>query len=299
MNFKNKVYLAPMANITTSPFRLLCKKFGADVLVTEMISANALTRNNKSTWKLAERSPKESPIGIQLFGGKPDIIVKAGKLVQDKFDFIDFNFGCPAAKVLKQGAGSALLKRKNQVGKIIECLSGLDIPVTAKIRSGFTSKTVNAVEIAQVIEDKGASAVAIHARTTDQGYSGTADWNVIKEIKRNVSIPVIGNGDIFSGEDAKRMKKETNCDSIMVGRGAMGNPFIFREINKGSKPVSLNERIKTLLSISDDLDFINFKVQAMNFMRDFHGCSKARRDISLTKTKGQIGKVLDKVSSLE
>lgn len=294
MNFKNKLYLAPMAKITSSPFRILCKKQGADILVTEMVNANTITRNNKSTWKLTEHKKAENPIGIQLFGSRVDILYKAGKLVQNSFDFIDLNLGCPASKIIKQGAGSALLKRKNQIKKIIEKLSGLDKPITAKIRSGFKRKII-APEIAQICENAGAKAIAIHARTMSQAYSGNADWNVIKEVKKSVSIPVIGNGDIFSEQDAKNIKKQTKCDSIMVGRAAIGNPFIFRDIKKGTKKVSIKQRINSLLSIAKDLDLKNFKMQALYFIKDFQGASKTRLKFSRIKTKENLIKELKKV----
>ena len=303
MDFKNKLFLAPMAGVTSPAFRELCKQYGADVVVTEMVSANALVRKNKATWKLAEFSEKERPIGIQLFAGKPEDIIEAGKLIKDKYDFIDVNMGCPAKKVIKQGAGSALLKKKEKVAKIVKGLVKLGKPVTIKIRSGIGKSSINAVEIARVAEENGASAVFIHARTACQGYSGKADWKIIKAVKDAVKIPVIGNGDVTNGLDALRMYEDTGCDSIMVGRAAMGNPFVFREIKgllqkgKEIKPANLGDRIKAFLSIQQRLPFNETKAQALYFIKDVKDAAQLRQKVSRIKSRDELISALKSISN--
>ena len=294
-----------MAGVTSVPFRELCRRYGADAVVTEMISANALVHNNKATLKLLNHSEEERPVGVQLFGGKTEFILGAAKLVKNDFDFIDLNFGCPAKKIIKQGAGAALLKRKNRIKEIVEAVSGLNVPLSVKIRSGIDKQHINAIEIAEICEEAGANAIFIHARTISQGYSGKADWNVIKAVKENVKIPVIGNGDIFNPIDALRMYQETKCDSLMIGRGALGNPFIFREIKslvdkgKEMQPATLGERIKAFLSIQQRLNFNEAKAHALYFLKDFRDCSKLRLQLSTIKEREELIEALDKISNLK
>jgi tRNA-dihydrouridine synthase B len=305
MNFKKKLFLAPMAGVTNVPFRELCRNYGADAVVTEMISINALIRNSKPTLKLLQHSKEESPVGVQLFGGKPEFVSKAAKMVEKDFDWVDFNFGCPAKKILKQGAGSALMKRPARVKEIVEALRVVNKPVTVKIRSGWDKASINAVEIAQISQDAGADAIFIHARTTSQGYSGKADWNVIKNVKKAVKIPVIGNGDVFSALDAMSMYYETKCDSVMVGRGALGNPFIFKEIKKllktgkEIKPANLGERIKVFLTIQQRFNFNDMKAQALYFIKDFKDAASLRMKISRMKARPDIVNALKIVSNIK
>ena len=241
--FKNKIFLGPMAGVTDLPFRLLCKEQGADVMVTEMVSAKGLYYGSRKTDLLLQTDDREKPVGVQLFGSDPDIMAgEAEKLAKRGFDFIDINMGCPVPKIVNNGEGSALMKNPELAERIVRSIvEAVDIPVTVKIRAGFTKESINAHEMARAIESGGASAVAVHARTREQYYSGESDWSVIKAVKAAVKIPVIGNGDITCGEDAVRMKEETGCDSVMVARAAKGNPWVFREI-KGYLDGNVPER---------------------------------------------------------
>jgi nifR3 family TIM-barrel protein len=229
---ENNVFLAPMAGVTDMPFRILCKEQGCGLLYTEMISAKGIYYNDIKSFKLAHIDPVEEPTALQIFGSEPDIMAKvAEKLSQLNTAIIDINMGCPTPKITKNGEGSALLRNPELVGKIVKEVSKASSkPVTVKIRKGWDDNSVNAVEIAKIAEDNGAAAITVHGRTREQFYSGKADWETIKNVKKAVSIPVIGNGDIFSEEDALKMLKDTGCDAVMVGRGAQGNPWIFKKI---------------------------------------------------------------------
>lgn len=221
-----------MAGVTDLPFRLLCKEQGAGLLCMEMVSAKAILYKNRNTESLLEIDPRENPVSLQLFGSDPEIISKIAHQIEDKpFDILDLNMGCPVPKIVNNGEGSALMKNPKLAGEIIrETVKAIDKPVTVKIRKGFDDEHINAVEMAKIAEDAGAAAVAVHGRTREQFYSGRADWDIIRQVKEAVSIPVIGNGDLLTAEDVIAMEQQTGCDGFMIARGAQGNPWIFRQI---------------------------------------------------------------------
>lgn len=232
VELENQVILAPMAGVTDLPFRLLCKEQGAGLLSMEMVSAKAISFHNKNTESLMEIDKREHPIALQLFGSDPDLISEVAKSIEDRpFDILDINMGCPVPKVVNNGEGSALMKNPRLIGEIVEkTVRAIKKPVTVKIRKGFRESCINAVEVAKIAQESGASAIAVHGRTREQYYHGTADWDIIRQVKQAVKIPVIGNGDVVSPETAKAMLEQTGCDAVMVGRAAKGNPWIFRQI---------------------------------------------------------------------
>jgi tRNA-dihydrouridine synthase B len=307
MNFpelSSDTILAPMAGVTDVAFRLLCKKYGASLTVTEMISANALARNNQATIKMIDVVEEEKPRVIQLFGQNTENLVKAAKYCEDKCEILDLNLGCPATKIIRQGSGSALLQRPTKVKEIVEALvQAVNIPVTVKIRLGIRKSNINVVKIAKICEEAGAKLIAIHARTQKQGYTGKADWNWIKKVKNEVKIPVAGNGDVKTVEDYIKIKEETNCDFVMIGRASMGNPYLFKQIDDYNKTGKYSKRDKKqqiqdffeYLNLAEkyNINFNNIKFHAQAFTKGIPGSSKFRNELSKTKNSLEIKKTME------
>ena len=311
VEIKNKVVLAPMAGICDNAYRTIVKEMGAGLICAEMVSDKAIYYNSKKTIDMLYMSEEERPISQQIFGSDIDSFVYAAKYIEKnmKPDIIDINMGCPVPKVaLRAQAGSALLKSPEKVYEIVKAVvETVNVPVTVKIRSGWDSNNINAVQIAKLIEKAGASAITIHARTRAQGYSGKADWNIIKQVKENVNIPVIGNGDIKTCYDVKRMIEETNCDAVMIGRGCIGNPWLIKETveylenNKViTKPTSL-DRINMILEHLDRLIKTKSEKQALLEIRTHIGyylktvpnSSELKNNIFKTKDINELKKLLE------
>jgi nifR3 family TIM-barrel protein len=306
--FSSKALLAPMAGINDVAFRLLCKDCDAGAVYTEMVSANALSRNNKATAFMLESTEREKPVIVQLFGQNTENIVKAAKIISENYDFdaIDINFGCPATKIIKEGAGSALLNRPKKIGEIIKKTSNaVNIPVTAKIRAGINFKNIIAVEVAKIIEDNGAAAITVHGRVAIQGYAGKANWEYIKDVKDAVSIPVIGNGDVDSPESALKMMKDTGCDYVMIGRAARGNPLLFKQCDDYLRygkyeNYAQHDRIMMFykyLKYAEELN-VNFKfvkVQANYFTKGVKGGARIRDQLARVKKIAEIHALFEKI----
>lgn len=307
MDFKRKVILAPMAGVNDTAFRQMCKSYGADIVYTDMMSANAIVRNNKSTLSLAKHDKKEKPIIMQIFGHNIEYLTKSSQVLESLgASAIDLNLGCPDTRVIGQGSGSALLKRPQRIFDIIKAMKhAVAIPVTAKIRLGITDKK-DLVKNCKLIEKAGADAIIVHGRTVKEGYSGKCDLDSIKLAKESVRIPVIGNGDIFTFNDAKNMFDYTKCDSIMIGRGALGNPFFFKQVrefldnNKIIPSQTKEEKIRDFLhyfelysSCNEKVNLARIKTQAMYFLSCFDGSVKMRNTISRLKSCEEIVKYLN------
>lgn len=232
LSLKNKMILAPMAGITNLPFRLINRDFGVGLTFTEMVSANGLVRGMGKTLRYLDAHPDDRPLGVQIFGAEPSILAEAAKIITDMgADLLDINMGCPVKKVVKTGAGAALMKDPLRVAAILVAVrKSTHLPLTVKLRAGWQPQRINVLEVAGIAEESGVDAVTVHPRTADQGYSGMADWSLIARVKAHLKIPVIGNGDIKKGEDAVSMMRTTGCDAVMVGRGCLGNPWIFEQI---------------------------------------------------------------------
>tara|TARA_B100002052_G_scaffold233932_2_gene217067 strand:- start:20522 stop:21490 length:969 start_codon:yes stop_codon:yes gene_type:complete len=254
IDIKNSILLAPMAGVTDLPFRIICKDMGADLVYTEFVSSNGIIRENKKTLDLIEFIDEERPIGVQIFGETPEAVGLSAKMIEERFspDIIDINYGCPVPKVTKKGAGSAALKDLNLMRDITSAVveKVKDTPVTVKMRSGWCSDSEVFVKAGQILEEVGVSAITLHPRTTSQRFEGSADWNSIKVLKENVNIPVIGNGDVKTIDDYIKILKQTKCDAVMIGRAALGNPWIFRDINNYNKGNAKKEtKISDILTI--------------------------------------------------
>ncbi len=284
-----------MAEVTDLPFRLLCRRYGSSLAYTEQLSSLAIVRENKKTLELAKTNEHDKPVGLQLFGRNSDILVEAARKLEKSFDIIDLNCGCPSKKIVQQGYGSALLQEKERLYEIIATLvASIQKPITVKMRSGF--KKVEALEIVKMLEKAGAAAIAIHGRTQAQGYSGKANWDVIKEIKQAISIPVIGNGDVISPEKAKEMLEYTKCDYVMIGRAAKSNPWIFKQILHyfETGEIIQQTREEKLQLLQEYLELVKcprikiMKERAMDFTRGLGNSAKLRASLASTRSPADV-----------
>jgi tRNA-dihydrouridine synthase B len=316
-NFSSRAFLAPMAGVSDPALRLQCKKMGAGLVVTEFTSIHSiiakeekLKEDMKTIQEFIEFSEQERPISVQLFGSDLYALEKAATIVEPYFDIIDYNMGCPAPHITQQMAGGALLQEANLTEQIFKTLvNAVKKPVTLKIRSGVTEASKFLFkDIAEIAEDEGIQMITFHPRTVSQGYSGNADWKLIKELKEISNIPIVGNGDITKPEDAKIMLDETNCDYVMIGRGAMGNPFLFEQINdylktNSYKEYSFKDRLDSFfdylhLTNQYKIKFANIKSQAMRFTKGLKGGSKLRSKITFSKNPEELEKIMHEAYSM-
>lgn len=309
----NNVFLAPMAGVTDLPFRLICKEHGCGMVYTEMVSAKGLLYDSDKTKELLYVDPKEHPVGAQLFGSDPKIVSEMAKRVAESdVDFIDINMGCPAPKITRNGEGSALLKNPELIGEIVYATAkALDKPLSIKIRKGFDDENVNAVEVAKIIEQAGASVLTLHGRTREQFYSGQADWEIIKEVKQAINIPLIGNGDITKPEDAKKMMELTGCDAVMIGRGAQGNPWLFERTAHYLATGELlpepdfEERMRVILKHVDMLiaykgEYIGIREMRSHltsYIKGIHGATEFRKKLTTVASLDDIKYLLEECNN--
>ena len=296
---ENSYVLGPMAGVTDLPFRLLCKEQGAGLLCMEMVSAKGIFYNNKNTESLLQIHPEEVPVSLQFFGSAPKIVSEMAKRVEERpFSILDINMGCPVPKVVRNGEGSALMKNPKLVYELVSAtVKAIKKPVTVKIRKGFDDEHINAVEIAKIIEEAGAAAVAVHGRTREQYYSGKADWEIIRQVKEAVSIPVIGNGDVTSGEKAIAMREQTGCDGVMIARGAQGNPWIFSELLEYERTGRLPDRPDVEEIKQTMLRHARLQIE---YKGDFTGIREMRKHVAWY-TKGLHGaaRLRDRINQVE
>ena len=299
---KTNVFLSPMSGVCNIAYRIQAMRYNCGMAYSEFVNATAIAKENEYSIKMIETSEDERPVAIQLFGTDLPHIQHSVKLLQEKADVIDFNFGCPSHKVTSCGAGAALLNQPEKVEQIIRAMVNVsEKPITAKVRIGLNEKNITIKQIAKAIENAGASAIAVHGRTLEQGYQGRANWNAIKEVKEIVAIPVIGNGDITTPEKAKQIFEETGCDAIMIGRSACGNPFIFQQIQHylvTGKILEQKNKIELFKEYLDiwkrfDLEWSNLKVQANYFTKGIEGGTEIRVKLTAAKNLADVERIMD------
>ena len=313
VKINNRIVFAPMAGISNESFRKIIKEMGAGLIYSEMVSNMGIIYNSKNTLDLLKINDEERPISIQIFGSDTSSFIKAAKYVCEniKPDILDINMGCPVPKVaLRSQAGSSLLKNPDKIYEIVKSVvDNVNIPVTVKIRAGWNQDTINCVEVAKVIEKAGASAIAIHPRTREQGYSGSANWDLIKQVKENVNIPVIGNGDIKTIYDAKRMLEETKCDAVMIGRSTIGNPWIIKECveyienNKIIEEPTYKERIDMLVhqyniiknNSGERKALLDIKTHALAYLKYIPKSKELKTKIATSKTENEFNECIEKI----
>ncbi len=302
LKLQNRVILAPMAGITSLPYRRIMKSFGAGLVFTEMVSANGLIRDGRRTRELLISANDERPLGIQLFGDDPRVLAKAAEMVIDDGDLLDINMGCPVKKVVRSGAGSALLQNPQQIAKVLTAIRKVyPGPLTIKIRSGWDDNSVNFLEVGRIAEGEGIDAITLHPRTRSQGFSGKSQWNHIAELKSALNIPVFGSGDIFTAEDAIEMLEETNCDAVMIGRGGYGNPWLISQIlallnRKPAPQPSKAERLTVILhhldlnleQFGEKKTLLEMRKHLCWYVRGLNGASHYRVALQKTTTLEQV-----------